>query len=80
MPKSRHTPGPWHYNPHSPNRVTAPNGQTVAATYGGALGDEEQVANTRLVASTPAMYEYVSKKAEEGDQDAQAIVATIEGD
>ena len=76
--KSRHTPGPWQYNPQSANRVTGPDGQIVAATYGGMTDDEEQVANTRLIASAPAMYDFIEKKALDGDQEAQAMVAGIE--
>ena len=79
MTKSRHTQGPWSYNEESPNRVTAPQGDTVAATYGGMVGMEEQVSNTRLIASAPTMYEYIGRKAAEGDQEAQAIVSAIEG-
>ncbi len=78
MAKSGHTPGPWQYNPQSANRVLGPGGQTVAATYGGRLDDEEQVANTRLIASAPVMYDYVEKKALEGDHEAQTIVAGVE--
>ena len=79
MTKMCHTQGPWSYNEESPNRVTAPQGETVAATYGGMVGMEEQVTNTRLIASVPTMYEYIGRKAAEGDQEAQAIVSAIEG-
>ena len=79
MAKSRHTPAPWSYNERSPSRVTAPGGETIAATYGGQLGFEEQVSNTRLLASAPVMYEYIVKKAAEGDEDAKAIIARVDG-
>ena len=78
MTKSRHTKGPWSYNEESPTRVTAPEGDTVAATYGGMVGIEEQASNTRLIALAPTMYEYIVGKASEGDQEAQAIVSAIE--
>ena len=79
MAKSRHTQGPWSYNEESPNRVTAPEGDTVAATYGGMVGIEEQVSNTRLIAAAPTMYEYIARMASEGDQQAQTILSAMEG-
>ena len=79
MTKLRPTPGPWAYNEQSPTRVTGADGETIAATYGGIVGIDEQVLNTRLIASAPTMYEYIEKKAAEGDQEAQAIVSVIEG-
>ena len=74
MTDQPHTPGPWDYNEQNPSRVTAPSGATVAAVYGGMVGDSEQLANARLIAAAPAMHEYVSRKAEEGDVEAQAII------
>ena len=79
MTGSQHTSGPWSYNPRSANRLTGPKGETVAATYGGTVGTAEQDANTRLIASAPAMYEYIKKRAAEGEQEAQSIVAAVEG-
>ena len=79
MAKARHTPGPWRHNEQSPNRVTGPEGETVAATYSGMAGSAGQLANTRLIASAPTMYEYIEKKASEGDQEAMNIVSNIEG-
>jgi hypothetical protein len=57
-----------------------PNNQVVAATYGGQVDDQEQAANTRLIAAAPAMYSYLAKKASEGDDGAREIVETIEGE
>ena len=79
MPASQHTPGPWHLNEQSPTRVTSSDGQTVAATYGGIVGSPEQVANGRLITSAPAMYEYIAKRAAEGDEEAQAIIDGVDG-
>mgnify|MGYP001411440368 CR=1 FL=1 len=79
MDKSRHTPGPWIYNKNSANRVTGPNGATIAATYGGIVGTQEQDSNTRLIANAPTMYKYVVKRAAEGDEEAGSIVAVFEG-
>ena len=72
-----HTAGPWSYNENSANRVLGPDNQVVAATYGGSVGDEEQAANTRLIAAAPAMYDYLAGRASEGDSDAVAILETL---
>ena len=80
MAKPRYTPGPWRYEEESPTRVIGPKGETVAAVYGSEVGDQEQVvANVRLIASAPAMYEYVAKRAGEGDQEAEAVLVGIVG-
>ena len=79
MTATKHTPGPWSYNELSANRVMGPDNQVVAATYGGFAGSDEQAANTRIVAAAPAMYGYVAAKASEGDEDALALLASIDG-
>jgi hypothetical protein len=73
-----HTPGPWSYNDRSANRVLGPDNQVVAATYGGAVGDGEQAANTRLIAAAPSMYEYLIGRAAAGDSAAVEILATLD--
>lgn len=78
MVESRYTSGPWTYNEKSANRVTGPEGVTIAATYGGIVGTEEQVYNTRLIANAPAMFEYILNRAAEGDKQAKQIIADIE--
>jgi len=40
--------------------------------------DPQDEANARLIAQCPKMYEYIKVKANEGDTDAAAIIATIE--
>ena len=77
MAELQHTPGPWTYNEHSANRITGPHGETIAATYGGFVGVEEQVSNTRLIAGVPAMHEYMSKMAATGDEEAKAILSEL---
>ena len=77
MTKSGHTTGPWKYNPESPNRVMGPSGETISATYGGMLGDQEQLANTRLIANSPMLLEYVTSRARDGDQDAKTILESM---
>ena len=78
MSDPTHTPGPWSYNEKSANRVLGPDNQVVAATYGGALGDAEQAANTRLIAAAPSMYGYLAGRAAAGDAEAGEIVAAID--
>lgn len=77
MTKLEHTPGPWTYNPESPNRVTGPRGETISATYGGMVGDKEQLANARLISNAPAMLEYLQKRAGEGDEEARGILEAM---
>ncbi len=74
MKERLHTPGPWSYDRSNPTRVTGPSGETIAATYGGFVGSEQQFANTRLIASAPAMYEYLLNKASAGDDDAKIVL------
>ena len=78
MTSDDHTPGPWSYNPESPNRVTSSTGETVAATYGGMVGDKQQVANALLIASAPTMLDYVKGRAGDGDQRAREILDGME--
>ena len=74
MKERLHTPGPWSYERSNPTRVTGPSGETIAATYGGFVGSEQQFANARLIASAPAMYEYLFNKASTGDDDAKTVL------
>ena len=75
MEKMQHTPGPWRYaHARTPTRIVGPRDETVAAVYGGFAGEEEQAANSRIIAAAPAMYEYVAGKAGEGDEEARAII------
>lgn len=77
MSKSDYTPGPWKYEPHSPNRILASNNETVAAVYGGFFGDLEQASNVRLITKAPLMYEYIAQKAKAGDPEAKSIISGI---
>ena len=80
-----HTPGPWEieYN----NSDDASGGEwwtvgpaTVHFPYQSSPDLTEQaLANARLIARTPIMYEYIHNKAEQGDEGAQEIIATITG-
>ena len=78
MSNMSHTPGPWSYNEKSANRVLGPDNQVIAAIYGGAVGDAEQAANTRLIAAAPAMYDYLVGRASTGDSAAAEILETLD--
>lgn len=80
--KARPTPGPWQIV----GAVTDPwqiagrdggrgNPRVVLCelTYTG--GNAE--ANARLIAASPVMYEFIKRKAEEGDKDAAELIASI---
>ena len=77
--KSGHTPGPWSYEKSHPN---AGSYATIRGADGEALchiglvmpADEH---DARLIAASPTMYEYVRRKADEGDRYAAAIIAAI---
>lgn len=74
---SGHTKGPWEADDcegYSIWRVFAP-GRIILAQV---VGDSAETdANARLIAASPTMYEYVARKAAEGDADAARIIASI---
>ena len=74
------TPGPWTHNEGNPTRIIGADDETVAMLYGGAVGIGRQFENAALVAATPALYAYITEQASGGDDDAQQIVETLEGD
>lgn len=78
---TQHTPRPWLVKP-----VAAPmshNGDIGIVTAKGALiavallERGRAAANARLIAASPLMYEYIAKRAKEGDDDAASIIAAI---
>jgi hypothetical protein len=77
MSELHYTTGPWVFDKDNPVRVLDNTGITIAATYGGMVGDIEQEANTKLIASVPNMFEYIKNRAKTGDTAAQEILNTI---
>ena len=77
MSKLKYTTGPWVFDKDNPVRVLGNTGETIAATYGGMVGDIEQESNTKLNASVPNMFEYIKTQAKTGDTAAQEILDTI---
>ena len=71
---TEHTRGPW--------VVHGPTAYCVSGPDGGFVGRADTTrpeweANLRLMAAAPTMYEYIARKAQEGDPDAQKIVALV---
>lgn len=87
MTAQKHTPGPWFIHPDvdHPYEIQIAAGPLddegcpevwVAECFGG-LSDGEREANARLIAASPSLYEFVSRKASEGDEDAARLIANI---
>ncbi len=82
MSEGRFTSGPWKMRvpqpaEHPSYTVVDGNGKYVAQVAiraHNSAGDD-----ARLIASSPTMYEYISKMAQEGDTDAAKIIANING-
>ena len=77
MSKLKYTTGPWVFDKDNPVRVLGNTGETIAATYGGMVGDIEQESNTKLIASAPNMFEYIEIPAKGAEICAQEILDTI---
>lgn len=77
MSEEKHTPGPWKHKEDNPTRIMGPDDETVAAVYGGMVGDKFQLANARLIAAAPSIYEYIQNKAMDGDKDAQTFLESL---
>jgi hypothetical protein len=88
--ETKHTPGPWFQShrktaPDSYNtQVYTQNGEAICtlAWYpkpevNGVVGTYRE-ANARLIAACPTMYDFINKKAGEGDAEAKQIISTIE--
>ncbi len=74
------TPGPWTHNEGNPTRIIGPDDETVAMLYGGSVGIERQFENAALMAAAPALHNYISQRASDGDGDAKEIVKSLEGE
>jgi hypothetical protein len=58
--------------------VTGPKGEQIAAVYGGFVGEAQQLSNARLIAVAPALLDYVMTRAEQGDEEAEALVSRLQ--
>ena len=70
---SKPTPGPW--EAHGANVFAGKNCIAICDTDNDT--QERMEANARLIAASPTLYDYVAKKAAEGDADAARIIASI---
>ena len=70
---SGHTPAPW--KAEEDGIVVDENDDVIAEVYGDT--DHEINANARLIASSPTLFDFVAKKAAEGDADAARIISLI---
>lgn len=75
----KHTPGRWTARRMHTGGfdIFDERGRDVVTVYGGGVGTESREANARLIAASPAMYDYVASKADAGDEEALKIVEVI---
>jgi hypothetical protein len=87
---SKHTTGPWHVKDCAPYfdklEIRAEDcwsfGYSPIAVIKGdkrKTDAETRCANARLIAAAPTMHDYIKTRAEAGDAEAIAILATIDG-
>ena len=80
--KATPTPGPWEltFIPQGPRGAAGfcfihRGGDIIAPSLPNGAPHHE--ANARLMVASPTMYEYITKKANEGDEDAKIIIEQI---
>jgi hypothetical protein len=72
------TPGPWRRSKNGFQVLTGDSFHTICRLEPLEIQRmDEQLANARLIAASPTMYEYVSKRAERGDEEARRILEEI---
>jgi hypothetical protein len=82
---AKHTPGPWTQKGHSVFifNKSGHNRVAISVNTGCRCGCEEPAlieeleADARLIAESPTMFEYITKKAKEGDDEAKQIVDKV---
>lgn len=80
--KTAHTPGPWKLKRSANDEIIGvilgSDDNLVATTgYRVVPGECEDDANARLIAASPRMYDYIEKRAAEGDTEAASILEGI---
>lgn len=76
---TKHTPAPWTVNPKAKTNIRHGN-LTIAncsSTHDGSRAEEE-IANAKLIALSPIMFEYLVKKADDGCEEAKNILSTLD--
>lgn len=89
MSEQKHTSGPWTVGQLRGNdgshRVMSPIGRIGTVDYRGSstkriisdAPDAEGAANAHLIAASPTMFDYISKRAQSGDLEAAEIIKGI---
>ena len=78
-----HTPGPWKQHAKDQKSVwSALTKKEICAVSHDETGEyappeKEALANARLIAACPTMYEYIRLQAENGDEHAAKIITAI---
>ena len=76
---NKHIIGPWSLNVDSKfpriATIVGPQGKDIEIIA--AISNETEMATLRLIAASPSMYDFVKSRAEKGDDDAKAIIASI---
>jgi hypothetical protein len=85
---NKHTPGPWELNDNFFNGITVieqDDHQIIARVvplyhkYRTVEEAEPELeANAHLIAASPTMYDYIKRRADDGDAEAQRIVEAID--
>lgn len=81
MGKEQFTPGPWAIEPPDPtsrgNWIYDEHYQYVVLVVKRDDGRDAEIANAHLIAASPTMFAYISYRADNGDEEARAIVESI---
>jgi len=81
MSESKHTPGPWEYRLEAVRTVIFHKGEIgERALAVGAGSYPAHIANARLIAAAPTMYEYIADSAAGGCATAAQIMESINAD
>lgn len=83
---SKHTPGPWVVGNQDPLNFGPRRGQgtePIGFVYGPSFPERSEVgqralANARLIAAAPQMYEYIASAASNGCAEAKKLIAAID--
>lgn len=81
--KTAHTPGPWETGCLLTRVEVTPPGWRMPMCIADCDAqhsperEQEKVANARLIAASPCLYDYVQLKAKEGCKHAKEIISTI---
>ena len=73
-----HTPGPWTvFNTHLGVGVRATSDVAHCGGFDTDRSRDEEVANARLIAAAPTMFDYIAARAAAGDPEATQIMENL---